>query len=217
MIYAIVGKPGTGKSYTLVRVAKEFLSKGVDVYSNVVIDEKLLNLKPKKSFFGKIQELGKLYYWTSLEQFRFIHNGIVLLDEAGAYFEPREWAKFTLEDRVKFQQHRKQKLDIYLTVQNFSRVDAVIRQLTNYVIECHKIGPLFLQRTYAPEDMDLKKRKGMGTKMFLFNAKLASAYDTYAMINIERVYYTFKKMSDFFDSSSQNFNSDSSYPEKERG
>jgi len=196
MIYAIVGKPGSGKSYYLVRQCKKLLEQGVDVYSNVIIDIKKMNLKKKKN------NLGTCYYWSSLQQFRYINNGVVLLDEAGAYFEPREWAKFSIEDRVKFQQHRKQKLDIYLTVQNFGRVDAVIRQLTNHVTEIKKFYGIFIARSYDPMDIDLKTRKPNGFSVYLFDQKLADCYDTFQMVNLkEHTPFHFKPMESFFSDS----------------
>jgi len=199
MIYAVTGKPGSGKSYLLVRKCKYYLEHGIDVYSNIQIDERKLNLKPYKPLFRKQKELGKCFYWQSLADFRYINNGIVLLDEAGAYFEPREWAKFSLEDRVKFQQHRKQRLDILLSVQNFARVDAIIRQLTNAVYECHKLKNLFWYSEYQPEEVHLKKRKRLSRKFYFFDQKIASAYDTLATVNLrERPERSFKPMSSFF-------------------
>jgi len=121
MIYAMTGKPGSGKSYTAVRMVKNLLAKGIDVYANVVIDERIFwqKQKPKKS--------GNLYYWRSLQQFRYIENGVVIIDEAASYFEARNWVRFSIEDRIKFQQHRKQRLDIYLIAQSFGRIESSVR------------------------------------------------------------------------------------------
>jgi len=199
MIYAVVGKPGKGKSYFLARKSKEFLEQGIDVYSNIEIDETKLLLKHKRKLWTqKIIPFGKLYFWQSLEDFRFIIGpAIVLLDEAGAYFEPREWAKFSIEDRVKFQQHRKQKLDIYLTVQSFGRVDNVIRQLTATIFQVNKFGKLFIVNKFEPEEIELKKRTSKGTEFFFFNKNIASAYDTYATVNLrEKPVKTFPLMID---------------------
>jgi hypothetical protein len=192
MIYAVTGRPGRGKSYYMVKLAKRFLEKGIDVYSLILINEKNLRLKPRR---GK--KLGRLFYWSSLEDFQFINDGIVLLDEAGSFFEAREWAKFSLEDRVKFQQHRKMELDIYLGVQSFSRIDTAIRQLTAEVIElnCYprsnrenrKTPMFFWARTFYPDDIDLKTRKGYNTQIFLFDKQLANAYNHKQFVNLRSV------------------------------
>lgn len=201
MIYAIIGLPGYGKSYYAVSLIKKFLEKGVDVYINILVDEKKLNLRRN----GK-KELGKLYKWTSLAQFRFVQNGIVIIDEAASYFEARNWARFDIEDRIKFQQHRKQKLDIYVIAQSFSRIEVSIRQLVNFVFEMRKWSlfgqTIFWCRKYIPEDIDLKTRKTLGTKVLRLQKKVYGAYDTYEQINLVRppVENKFKRMNEFFAS-----------------
>ena len=52
MINIITGKPGTGKTYYLCRLAFQFITEGRDVYSNFFID---LNLE--KTLLGKIETL----------------------------------------------------------------------------------------------------------------------------------------------------------------
>lgn len=206
MIYGITGYPGAGKSRMLVYLAKRFLERGIDVYSNVIIDFSRYPLKAKRR-----KSLGNFFYWQSLSQFRNIHNGIVLLDEAGSYFEPREWAKFDIADRVKFQQHRKQLLDIYLTVQDFGRVDLTIRQLTPFIYEVgcfpspskkdfsvpsvKKHPWFFFIRKYNSADIDLKKRKNLSWRIQRFNRKLCECYNTYQSVNLRSIVnYRFKKM-----------------------
>jgi len=189
MIYCVTGRPGKGKSYWFVAHVERWLNKGIDVYSIIDIDESKLKIKDRKK-----QPAGKLYSFSSLKDFRYINNGIVLLDEAGSFFEAREWAKFDAEDRVKFQQHRKMELDIYLGVQNFSRLDTSIRQLTAEVIEAdsfpgssreHRRTPwFFLYRTYDPADVELKTRKSHGLEWLKFDKRIASAYDTKQFINL---------------------------------
>jgi len=196
MIYAITGKPGAGKSYFLVNLAKKFLEKGVNVYSNIKIDIDNL-VRPRKTIFGKIIVPGTCYYWNSLADFRYIENGIVLLDEASAYFEAREWSKFSVEDRVKFQQHRKMQLTIYLTVQNFSRIDSSIRQLCAYAIEVNHIGKLYYMKKFEPEEIHLAKRKNLGLTFMWFNKKTADCYDTNEFINLRySSEFKFKKMTE---------------------
>lgn len=185
MIYCVTGKPGKGKSYWFVRRIERWLNKKIDVYSIIDIDETKLKLK---------KEHGTLYTFSGLRDFRYIQNGIVVLDEAGAFFEAREWAKFSPDDRVKFQQHRKMELDIYLGVQAFSRLDTSIRQLVTEIIECdsfpgssreNKRTPWFFwTRNFDPETVELKKRKSSGFEFYLFDKRIASAYDTKQFVNL---------------------------------
>jgi len=181
MIYVISGKVGAGKTYYCVKLAKYFLERGVNVYSNILIDFK--NLKPAKKLFKKYA-LGTLYYWNNLEQFIHIDNGIILFDEAASVFEPRLWYNLPYEHRIKFQQHRKDKLDIYLTAQNFNRLDIIIRQLTNFVIEIKYIKALrlFIAHTIEPQDYNNKKPKIIKREMFFLNKELANSYNTYEKI-----------------------------------
>jgi len=185
MIYTVTGRPGMGKSYWFVRSIERWLSKGIDVYSIIDIDETKLRVGKKP---------GTLFAFAGLHDFRYISNGIVVLDEAGAFFEAREWSKFSPDDRVKFQQHRKMQLDIYLGVQSFTRLDTSIRQLTTTVIECasfpsssreHRRTPLFFwTKDYDPDDVDLKKRKSHGFSIYGFDKRIASAYDTNQFVNL---------------------------------
>lgn len=197
MIYAVTGKPGAGKSYLLVCLCQKFLESGRDVFSNVKIDISKMKLKRKFSFWrwlkklftgkGEIyQPLGECYYWQELKHFRNVSKGVILLDEAGSYFESRSFQNMAREDIIKFQQHRKDGLDIYLTVQNFDRIDVTIRQLTNICVEVHNIfGKIFISREYYPEDINLKKRKSFATKIFFFSKYVANLYDTFQKINTD--------------------------------
>lgn len=190
MIYAITGRPGKGKSYYMVRLAKQLLESGIDVYSLIDIDETKLQLKPK----NKQKKLGNLFTFNGLKDFKYIFDGVVLLDEAGSFFEAREWAKFSPDDRVKFQQHRKQELDIYLGVQSFNRLDSSIRELTAEIIdsECFPSSSrrvrrtpwFFWYRTFDPEFYGLKKQHTKSVEFLRFNKQLASAYDSKQFVNL---------------------------------
>jgi len=180
MLSAIVGKPGYGKTYTGVRYIEKWLNEGIDVYSNVVIDETYYKLR--KSTEKK--PLGRLYYWNDITNFIDIHSGIVFADEFGSYFDSRDYTKFPPEVRVKFQQYRKDRLDIYYTVQSFGRTDLIVRQLTNTVIECNHLGKLFWTKEY--QDVEgYEKGENVGTLAIphFFNERIARAYDTYQEVN----------------------------------
>lgn len=213
MINIITGKPGTGKSYTLVLFAKKFLEQGDDVFANFKIDERRLSLRPRQlrlnwflNLFRKkklptVRPLGRLYYWKDLTEFRNISQAIILMDEAQTYFSARRWKDMTAEDEVKFQQHRKQGIDIYAGVQNLNRCDKIIRELAAYAYEVRRVGNVFLRKRYTPEELDKAKRSSDDTTLYLLDKKLASAYNSHEFINVrfeELAKVNFKQMRDFF-------------------
>lgn len=199
MIYSIVGKPGSGKSYYLTMLARKFLLKGKRVFSNVKIDEREFKFKSYQK-----KKIGILYYYSSLQQFRVVYSGVILMDQTASYFSARDWANMDPEDMTKFQQHRQDLLDIYFTSQNLDFVDKQLRLLSNYCIEMNnwKFLGYFTATSYYPEEINKEKRKKINCKHFFFNKKIANAYDCYKSINrdIEKVDIekTFVRMSTFF-------------------
>lgn len=217
MITIITGKPGTGKSYSLVRIVKDNLEQGTDVFANFKIDQSKLQLVSKwdvgnifanifRAFSKKAPlpsrvKLGNLYYWSDLKEFRDISTAVIVIDEAQSYFSARRWKDMTMEDEIKFQQHRKQGIDIYAGVQNLKRTDTVIRELAAFVIEMKRIGKFIIARRYLPEDIDKATRESLGTKFSRLDLKLAEAYNTNELINLdfeEQAKSRFTKMDTFF-------------------
>lgn len=195
MITAIVGKPGTGKSLQLTRIAKKAIKSGHDVYSNVIMDESKMRL-PKK-----LKKKGTLYYWKDLSQLKFIHNGIVLWDELGAYFDSRAYKDFPADVRVKFQQYRKDGLDVFYTVQAYSRADKIIRDLTNFVQECHSMFNVFWVTEWYPEEYEKYGQPGAkhrGSFFYFGHKSLYEVYDTFQSIQRDHKVeeYKFPLMSD---------------------
>lgn len=226
MISTIVGKPGTGKSLYLTKIVCDELQKGVDVFANYPIDEKRLPLKKrvdkinaflnlmiffsnlfvknKKAYKNIIIPNGRLFYWTDLQQFKNIEQATIIMDEAQTYFSARRWKLMSAEMEIKFQQHRKQGLDIYAGVQNLARCDKIIRELTAEVLEMHRFGKTFWFKTYEPEEVDKADRKSSYTKFFRMDMSIANAYNTNELINEEmwnkeqeEIKKTFVLMSDF--------------------
>lgn len=170
MITAIIGKPGTGKTLQMVRFAEKFLKKGQDVYSNILLDQSKMNLGKKP---------GRLFFWQDIEQFKYIHEGVILWDEVGAYFDSRAYAKFPEDVRIKLQQSRKDGLNLFYTVQAYSRADLILKQLTNFLLECHSIFNIFWVTEYFPEEYEKPMNaKHRGTFFYLGTKKLYSYYNT---------------------------------------
>lgn len=209
MINIVVGKPGTGKTYTLVKLADKWLAQGIDVYSNFYIDELALIKRREKKIWYRIKKIlcrvlgknlkpskrGRLYFWDSLKDLISIRGGKILIDECQIYFNSRGWKDLPPALQYKFQQHRKHvkrddngkivmSLDIYGAVQNVKRIDTVVRELVNNVLQLHKFGPFFYWNEFDVEEIDKPtKRKSHDFKMYFFSKSLAQCYDTYQEIS----------------------------------
>jgi len=129
MINIVVGKPGAGKTYYLVKKAKKFLRQGRDVYSNFYINfdaydqktrnslgDRLLALLLRLRYFRylharfltkKNKRSGRLFFWNELDELLDIRGGEILIDECQIYFNSRAWKRLPFRLQYKFQQHRK--------------------------------------------------------------------------------------------------------------
>jgi len=172
MINIFVGRPGTGKTYTLVKEALRAVRQGRDVYSNFHLDFSSINPELNK----------RLHFWDSIDQLVRIKQGLILVDECQIYFNSRDWKNLPARVQYKFQQHRKQGLDIYGAVQNIKRIDTVIRELVNWVFEVRRVGIIFVQTRYIIDDIDKARRQGYGTKIYFLRKKIACCYDTFQEI-----------------------------------
>lgn len=181
MINIVVGKPGTGKTYFLVKKAWEFHRQGLDVYSNFKLDFSWLHKKNKL--------YGNIYYWEDLEDLLSIRGGQILIDECQIYFNSRGWKDLPPKLQYKFQQHRKhrgqkgQSLDIWGAVQNVKRIDTVVRELVNSVYQLKKFGPFMQASEYDIDQIDKEKKQCYSRTRFFLSKKIYMSYDTYAEID----------------------------------
>jgi len=182
MINVITGKPGKGKTYTLVKLAIKFLNQGANVYSNFFID---YNRCHKLGLLKK--NCGNIFFWQKVDDLVKIKQGIILIDECQIYFNSRKWKDLPEILQYKLQQHRKHGLDIWGAVQNFKRIDTVMRELVNWCYEVGKFGRVFFLNAFDPEDIEKVKRKSSITKIYLYNKKIASCYDTLAEIDSKKI------------------------------
>ena len=177
MINCVVGKPGTGKTYFLLKKAVKALRSGRDVYSNFWIDfDKLRKLR----LLGK--KSGGLFYWHDIADLINIKQGLILMDECQIWFNSRKWQTLDERAQYKLQQHRKHGLDILGASQNLKRIDSVMRELINEVYEVKRLGRFFLVKTFEVEDIDKAKRKSYGYRAYFLNKKLANCFDTFQEI-----------------------------------
>lgn len=185
MINLLTGRPGNGKTYVLAAKCKDWLDRGIDVYSNFKLD----------------YEGRNLHYWSKPQDLLGLDKGIVAMDEAHVYFNSRDWANFDKDLQRKFQQHRKDGLHIWGTVQHEARIDVIIRELVNAYYQCTKwfgsseesknpYGLIACSQFY-PEDVATQQSRSRAspnfTEWYWIKPSICRFYDTLAKIDLPQM------------------------------
>lgn len=165
MIEGYVGRPGSGKSYTLTERAMELADRGRQVFANYPINH------PNCWMFAP-------------EQLLDLPPGVIVIDEAHLWFPARMSLKLPPSWLAMLSQTRKNGWDLLWCAQHESRVDRVIRDITSWQWLCtawlsRDDHPLFFKSvSYEPEFFRRADKK-FTTRWRLFNNKVARAYDTF--------------------------------------
>lgn len=196
MITAVIGLPGSGKSLYLNKIILESLIAGERVLTNMVIDESFYKFTKRQ-----LQKKGTLFHLRKISELQFFDRGIIVIDEIEEFFEARDWAKLSAEDRAKFRQHRHEKLDIFYSAEYFTRTDLVIRQLTQEVIEINNyFQKIFYVNRYNGFEYEKNEFSAepinSHPKYFIRTKKLSRSYDT-LHFEKKREPFKFELMSDY--------------------
>lgn len=165
MIQAIVGYQGSGKTFRLVWEAHRAIKRGYKVFTNVRIK-------------GTYQ-----LTWDDLVNYTFPPGSVVLIDEAGRYFNSRKWSQ--LPDAVfdLFTLERHLRLTLIIAVQNFNRIDKSLREVIELVWWARNIPmmPFFMYEGYY--DVEHVGLKGeCQTRSIVWRwTKSRKLYDTHGM------------------------------------
>ena len=138
-IYAITGKLGSGKTLAAVGRIRDYLARGAIVASNLDIfvegltsaqSRKTLIRLPDKPTISDLQLIGKGNDTPDETK-----NGLIVLDELGAWFNARSWADKSRQAVIDWLIHsRKLGWDIIFIVQNVKMLDS---QARDSLIEMH--------------------------------------------------------------------------------
>lgn len=168
MIEGYIGRPGSGKSYTLTERAIQHADRGRQVFANYSINYRNC--------------------WTfAPEDLLDLPPGVIVIDEAHLWFPARQSLKLPPSWLAMLSQTRKNGWDLLWCAQHEARVDRVIRDVSNWQYLCtawlerdgHPL--LFKTQQYEPEFFRNPQRC-MGTQWRLFNKKVAGAYNTLGKI-----------------------------------
>jgi len=166
MIYLFVGKPGSGKTYTLVYYCYKFFKEGKKIYSNFFID------------------LPGVIYFKNFQDILDVENAVILIDEAQIYLNSRKWDILPEDFQYKLQQHRKDGIDIYATTQHESRLDTIFREIVGRFFVVHNFFNLFFWLTeFSPNEMKRNLKTIESVRIIPFKKKIASLYDTLKKID----------------------------------
>lgn len=170
MIQGLIGRPGQGKSYTLTEMAIEQARRGRQVFANYAINE------PNCWTFAPTDLLD-------------LPPGLIVIDEAHLWFPARMSLKLPPSWLAGLSQTRKNGWDMMWAAQHETRVDRVMRDVSNWQWLCeawwrsngHPV--LFTAKCWEPEDFRNPK-KIQDRRRRLFNPKVAAAYDTYERLTV---------------------------------
>lgn len=157
MIQGFIGRPGAGKTYSMVSLAYRLHGR-VPIYSNMSL-----------SWAQQVETVDELVGLT---------NGLVLLDEAGLWFNSRYWSRVSIEQMSWFAQSRKRGVHLWFTSQSEAAVDASIRRLVATYVYCMRYGPLIVQRWVDPNDL---RARGL-TRFMWLSERVFRLYDTYEIV-----------------------------------
>jgi ABC-type dipeptide/oligopeptide/nickel transport system ATPase component len=173
-VTGIVGRMGSGKSYTAVRIALDRLGRGVDVASNFKIDTEALGLK------------GKWIPFTGWDQFATLKNCVVIVDEAHLYAPSSAHLHFPMVAKRALAFARKNGLDVFWISQHEDRVNRSLKDLTStmMLVESYFSGKMFVLKGWEPEDFR-KAKKHLTRRMYLRKKAIMSAYDTTELVEVD--------------------------------
>jgi len=172
VIEGYIGRPGSGKSYTLTARALELANRGRTVFTNYDV------VHPNIFRFREDQLLD-------------LPPGVIVIDEAHLWFPARQALKLPPSWLAMMSQTRKSGWDLMWCAQHEARVDSALRHVSSWMWLCsswfqtqgHPL--LFKAESFEPEYFRRPKMR-MTTRWRVFNTEVAAAYDTYERLTVAK-------------------------------
>ncbi len=114
-INMVIGKPGTGKSMTMTKLAHKYLEEHRHVYSSEKVSVWCKDPKTHKKVLLETKEIDP----KRLYSYSFPSGSVILLDEIGTIFGSRDFKTFDKRNRDFFKYYRHDKLIIWMWSQSF--------------------------------------------------------------------------------------------------
>lgn len=165
MIEGYIGRPGSGKSYTLTERVLTEARRGRQVFTNYAL------------------AADNVWYFTP-DQLMDLPPGLIVIDEAHLWFPARMALRLPPSWLAMLSQTRKNGWDLIWAAQHETRVDRVLRDVTSWLWLCSAWfrweghPAVFVSQSYEPEFFR-QSGKVMTRNVRLFSPKVAAAYDTH--------------------------------------
>ena len=163
-IIAVLGERGDGKTALTTKLGKLYTDEGLKLFANYT----LFDIPYRKITF---EELASFPDW--------LHNGVVLIDEAHIGVDSYDFLKGRVKNITKFvTQLRKRKLILYYTTQNFKLIAYRLRQQTDVIIECRRTEEVGIIEVRV---LDYHDPDGLGgfTELNSFELDVRDIFDNY--------------------------------------
>lgn len=191
MITIYGGKLGCGKSYSATSYVWKLIHEGKDCYVNWKIDFTDYYKKKQRSIWYRIwnprANVGKVFYWETMDDLYTLRNGEVFFDEAHMAIDARDFAKLPKDFKTKLTQSRKYGLNLHFISQHSQQIDIAVRRLANEYIQHTKVWRFFIWRAYDGEAIErlanplFPAPKSQGVGFYWFSKRFAKSYDTFAL------------------------------------
>lgn len=183
MVEGYTGRPGSGKTSTMVARAWKAKERGRRILANIPLVDNRKRRTREYWFFGRLsispadeRTYGKPWsdgLVTSIEEIIHADNALILLDEVHMWLGSDAWKSIGFEVRQFLAQQRKEGVDIWWTAQSAGRVFNVIRELTATSWSCQRYGPLTQLIGTDPET-----KEAMGKRWLMQSPEVWALYNT---------------------------------------
>jgi Zonular occludens toxin (Zot) len=174
-IEGYIGRPGSGKTYTLTDRLIQAAKRGRQVFANYTI-----------TYDGPGGE--NIWRFTP-DQLLDLPPGVIGIDEAHLWFPARMALKLPPSWLAELSQTRKNGWDLFYSAQHEARVDRVVRDVSSVMWLCSAWfrfsdhPSLFIAECYEPEYFRRVKKR-ISRRLRPFNQLVADSYDTYERITV---------------------------------
>jgi len=171
----ISGRPGTGKTYFMVKhMFKNLAKTDMPIYINISIKKDVVEKYLPKKAKGRTKDI---IYWKKLDDLKDVRTGFIYMDETHVYMNSRRWKSLDEGIERLLAQHRKRGLHLIGTVQSPNRLEVIFRELVDYWYVMEE-GYLFFTKWEFNIDDDKQKKYPLSRRYHLKRKKFYDMYDT---------------------------------------